>query len=68
MDFITSHIPDDAYLGTPFTKIHDFSIGAVKTFAVEQSMYHIAECVDMYELIDINNALGLSQMFFENSF
>jgi hypothetical protein len=67
MSFFAGQISDDAYMGTPFTKIHDFSIGALKTFAYDQSMFSVVDCLDMYEVMQVDKALGLSQMLFEHS-
>jgi hypothetical protein len=67
MSFFTSRISNDAYLGTPITKVHDFTFGALKTFAFEQSMFNMVDCLDTYELINVDKSLGMSQMLFEHS-
>ena len=67
MSLFTDRISNDAYIGTPFTKIHDFTFGALKTFAFEQSMFNMVDCLDMYAVSEVDKALGMSQMLFASS-
>ena len=54
MSLFTSKFNENTYMGTPFSKLHDFTYGAMKTLAIEEGMPNMAQCIDSIEMIHIN--------------
>jgi hypothetical protein len=67
LSLFTTHIGNDTYMGTPVTKLYDFSLGALKTLTMEEGMPHMTDCIDAMDMIHIDNRLGFSEFLFEHS-
>lgn len=68
LSIFTQNYSADTYIGTPFTKIHDFEINALKAVAFENHMPHVTDCVNAIELFELEVKLGMQQMFLEKTF
>jgi hypothetical protein len=68
LSIFTQNYSADTYLGTPFTKIHDFKINTLKAIAFENNMPHVTDCVNAIELFELEVKLGMQQIFLEKTF
>lgn len=68
LTLFTGKFNDGTYLGTPIDMINDFNVGFTKQVAVENKMPNMLECIEAFEMINIDKELGQSQVLFEHSF
>ena len=52
------HVDNNEYLGHWYDKLHDFKLGAIRTFAKEEKMLAVSQAIDKLEIAHLNMNLA----------
>lgn len=67
LSLFTQNFNEETYLGCPGSKFHDFRMGAVKSWAIQENMPNVIECIDALDVVELDKKIGFMQVIFESS-